>query len=109
LAAGGIVPRRRGMGIQPALAPGGDVLAVTARNTGLAPRPGALSLQRYGAPPAAGRRLAGAAIGDDAGDPYAENANLAAPAACAPAVLPDGRVLLALDPGGRGDFGLWVM
>lgn len=109
LAAGGVVPRRRGMGIQPALLPGGGMLAVTARNTGLAPRPGKLSLQRYGAPPSPGRRLAGAAIGDDTGDPYTENANLAAPAACAPVALPDGRILCALDPGGRGDFGLWIL
>ncbi len=109
LAAGGVVPRRRGMGVQPALVPGGGLLAVSARNTGLAPRPGPLSLQHYAAPPSAGQRLAGAAIGDDTGDPYTENANLAAPAACAPATLPDGRILLALDPGGRGDFGLWVL
>ncbi len=109
LAAGGVVPRRRGMGVQPAPLPRGGFLAVSARNTGLAPRPGKLSLQRYGAPPSAGERLAGAAIGDDTGDPYTENANLAAPAACAPAPLPDGRVLCALDPGGRGDFGLWLL
>jgi hypothetical protein len=108
LAAGGVIPRRRGMGVQPAPLPGGGVLAVSTRNTGLAPRPGSLSLQRYGAPPSPGQRLAGAAIGDDTGDPYTENANLAAPAACAPVVLPDGRVLYALDPGGRGDFGLWL-
>jgi hypothetical protein len=52
---------------------------------GLAPRPGALSLQRYGAPPSAGVRVAGAAIGDDTGDPY-RSANLAAPT-CAPVAL----------------------
>jgi hypothetical protein len=109
LAAGGVVPRRRGMGVQPALLPHGGLLAVSARNTGLAPRPGALSLQRYGAPPSLGQRLAGAAIGDDTGDPYTENANLAAPAACAPVALPDGRILYALDPSGRGDFGLWLL
>jgi hypothetical protein len=109
LAAGGVVPRRHGMGVQPAVLAGGGVLAVSARNTGLAPRPGALALQRYGTPPSAGVRMAGAAIGDDTGDPYTENANLAAPAACAPAALSDGRVLYALDPSGRGDFGLWVL
>ena len=109
LAAGGVIPRRRGMGVQPALLPGHELLAVSARNTGLAPRPGTLSLQRYGAPLSAGVRVAGAAIGDDTGDPYAENANLAAPAACAPVALPDGRVLHALDPSGRGDFGLWLV
>ena len=109
LAAGGVVPRRRGMGVQPAPLPHGGLLALSARNTGLAPRPGVLSLQRYGAPPSPGQRLAGAAIGDDSGDPYTENANLAAPAACAPVALPDGRILYALDPGGRGDFGLWLL
>ena len=108
LAAGGVVPRRAGMGLQPALLPHGGLLAVSARNTGLAPRPGKLSLQGYGRPPSPGFRLAGAAIGDDRGDPYTENANLAAPAACAPVALPDGRILYALDPGGRGDFGLWL-
>ena len=109
LAAGGTVPRRRGMGVQPTPYGANDWLAVTARNTGLAPRPGMLSLQRYGAPPSAGTRMAGAAIGDDHGDPYTENSNLAAPAACAPVALADGRVLLSLDPSGRGDFGLWLL
>ena len=109
LAAGGTLPRRRGMGIQPALTSSGAVLAVSARNTGLAPRPGTLSLQRFAAPPSSGQRLAGAAIGDDVGDPYTESANLAAPAACAPVALRDGRVLCALDPSGRGDFGLWLL
>jgi hypothetical protein len=106
LLAGGDVPRRRSMGIQPAPLPGGGLVAVAARNTGLAPRPGSLALQRFGAAPSAGRRIAGAAIGDDAGDPYTEAANLAAPAAVAPAALPDGRLLYSLDPGGRGDFGI---
>ncbi len=109
LAAGGTLPRRRGMGVQPAPIARGGLLAVAARNTGLSPRPGTLALQRFAAPPSPGRRVAGAAIGDDAGDPYTENANLLAPAACAPAILADGRVLCALDPGGRGDFGLWLL
>jgi hypothetical protein len=34
---------------------------------------------------------------------------LAPASACAPAGLPDGRILFAYDPGGRGDFGLYVM
>lgn len=105
LLAGGDVPRRRSMGIQPVPLPGGGLVAVAARNTGLAPRPGPLVLQRFGAPPSAGVRIAGAAIGDG-DDPYTETANLAAPAACAPAALPDGRLLYSLDPGGRGDFGI---
>jgi len=109
LAAGGAVPRRGGMGIQPEPVPGGGVLAVASHNMGLAPRPGTIALVRYGDPPSAGRRLAGAAIGDDGGDTYAEAANLRAPAACAPAALEDGRIVCALDPGGRGDFGLWLL
>jgi len=109
LAAGGTLPRRGGMAIQPAVLPSGAIVAVTARNTGLAPRPGSLSLQLYShAVPAPGHRIAGAAIGDASDDPYTEGANLAAPGACAPAALPDGRVVFALDPGGHGDYGLWV-
>jgi hypothetical protein len=108
LAAGGRTPRRRSMGIQPAPLGARGVVAVAARNTGLAPRPGALAIQRFGAPPSAGERIAGAAIGDDAGDPYTENANLLAPGAVAPAVLPDGRIVHALDPGGRGAWGLVI-
>jgi hypothetical protein len=106
LAAGGVLPRRRGMGLQATVLPNGDFVAVAARNTGLAPRPGPLALLRYRSPGAAGVRIAGAAIGDGADDPYTESANLAAPAACAPAALPDGRLLYSLDPGGRGDFGI---
>ena len=109
LAAGGTVPRRSGMAIQPAPLEGGGMLAVAAHNTGLAPRPGTLALVRYGGPPSGGRRIAGAAIGDEKADPYTEAANLRAPAACAPAGLEDGRIVCALDPGGRGEFGLWLM
>jgi hypothetical protein len=106
LVAGGDLPRRRSMGLQPAPLAGGGLVAVAARNTGLAPRPGTLALQRFRAAPSAGVRIAGAAIGDDSDDPYTENANLLAPAACAPAALPDGRLVYSLDAGGRGDFGL---
>jgi hypothetical protein len=76
---------------------------------GLAPRPGTLALVRYAAPLSAGKRLAGAAIGDESADPYTEAANLRAPAACAPAALEDGRIVCALDQSGRGDFGLWLL
>jgi len=109
LAAGGTVPRRSGMAIQPAPLPEGGMLAVATHNMGLAPRPGTLALVRYGNPPSPGKRLAGAAIGDDSADPYTEAANLRAPAACAPAALEDGRIVCALDPGGHGDFGLWLL
>src|SRR5262249_49562376 len=109
LAAGGTVPRRSGMGVQPAPLADGGLVAVAAHNTGLAPRPGTLALVRYGHAPGAGHRIAGAAIGDDAADPYTEAANLRAPAACAPAVLEDDRVVCALDPGGRGEWGLFLL
>jgi hypothetical protein len=108
LAVGGRTPRRRSMGVQPAPLANGKVVAVAARNTGLAPRPGPIAIQRFGKPPSAGQRIAGAAIGDDRDDPYTESANLRAPAACAPAELPDGRLVYALDPGGRGEWGLWL-
>jgi hypothetical protein len=109
LAAGGTVPRRSGMGLQPEPLPGGGIVAVATRNMGLAPKPGTLALVRYAGPPSPGQRLAGAAIGDESGDPYADTANLRAPAACAPAALEDGRIVCALDPGGRGEFGLWLL
>jgi hypothetical protein len=109
LAAGGTVPRRSGMGLQPEPLPGGGIVAVAARNMGLAPSPGTLALVRYAGPPSPGQRLAGAAIGDESGDAYADAANLRAPAACAPAALEDGRIVCALDPGGRGEFGLWLL
>jgi len=108
LAAGGLTPRRRSMGIQPAYLGSRGIVAVAARNTGLAPRPGTLAIQRFAAPPSAGVRIVGAAIGDDSGDPYTENSNLRAPAACAPAALPDGRIVHALDPGGRGEWELVI-
>ena len=109
LAAGGRVPRRSGMGLPPEPLPQGGIVAVATHNMGLAPRPGTLALVRYKDPPSPGRRLAGAAIGDESGDPYTEAANLRAPAACAPAALDDGRIVCALDPGGNGDFGLWLL
>jgi hypothetical protein len=109
LAAGGTLPRRSGMGLQPEPLPAGGLLAVATRNMGLAPSPGTLALVRYAKPPSPGRRLAGAAIGDERADAYTEAANLRAPAACAPAALEDGRIVCALDPGGRGDFGLWLL
>ena len=108
LAAGGTLPRRRGMGLQPSSA-GGARFAVTTLNMGLSPAPGTTSLQRSTAPPSSGIRWAGAAIADDRADAYADNRNLRAPGAVAPAALRDGRVIISLDPGGRGDFGLWVV
>jgi len=109
IALGGALPRRRGMALQPAPIARGGAFAVAARNMGLAPGPGALAVLRYPPPPAAGQRWAGAAIADAPGDTYASNTNLAPPAAVAPAALADGRLLCALDPGGRGEFGLCLV
>ncbi len=108
LALGGVTPRRRGMGVQPARSTTG-ALAVTTLNMGLSPLPGTTSLQRFAAPPSAGRRIAGAAIADERADAYADAHNLRAPGAVAPALLADGRAIVSLDPGGRGDFGLWLV
>lgn len=106
LRAGGVADRRAGMGVQPTLA-GDAVVATFARNSGLAPRPGPSGvhlLTRVGVP---GRRITGAAIGDDLASPYSEGTGLSAPAACAPAVLPDGRLIVSFAAGARDDFGLW--
>lgn len=108
IAAGGVTPRRRGSGIQPAPAERG-VIAVTTLNMGLSPQPGTTSLQSFARRLQPGRRIAGAAIADDAADAYADTRNLRAPGAVSPVVLADGRIVASLDPGGRGDFGLWLL
>ncbi|HEV2106169.1 MAG TPA: hypothetical protein VGU27_10610, partial [Candidatus Eisenbacteria bacterium] len=109
LAAGGVADRRAGMGVQPAILPDGAIAAVFARNPGLAPRPGPIGVHRLPAGVGAGVRVGGAAIADSAASPYAEGRNLAAPGMCAPAALADGRLIVAADPGARGDFGLWLL
>ena len=108
LRAGGVLDRRAGMGVQPALV-GDAVVATFTRNSGLAPRPGPSGvhlLPRVGMP---GRRIAGAAIGDDLANPYSEGTGLSAPSACAPAALPDGRLIVSFAAGARDDFGLWLV
>ena len=108
LRAGGVLDRRTGMGVQPALV-GDAVVATFTRNSGLAPRPGPSGVHlmaRVGMP---GRRIAGAAIGDDLASPYSEGTGLSAPSACAPAALPDGRLILSFAAGARDDFGLWLV
>lgn len=108
LAVGDARSRLRSMGYQPTVLADGSIATVYARNLGLSPRPGPTGIwiysDRFGAP----RRLAGAAVGESPEDPYTAAAGLAAPSACAPAGLPDGRLLFAYDPGARGDFGIWV-
>lgn len=106
IAAGGALPRRRGMALQSAPLADGGAFAVAAHNMGLAPRPGPLAVLRFPPSPAAGVRWSGAAIADEPGDTYSGGSNLAPPTAVAPLALPDGRVVLSLDPGGRGEYGL---
>lgn len=109
LAAGDLASRRGTMGYQPAVLADGSVVAVYAANLGLSPRPGGTGLHLLPRDFARGRRLIGAIVSGRAGDAYGGAEGLAPPAACAPAGLPDGRVLFSYAPGARGDFGLWVM
>ncbi|MEO5988523.1 MAG: hypothetical protein ABIU54_07210 [Candidatus Eisenbacteria bacterium] len=108
LRAGGVPDRRAGMGVQPALV-GDAIVATYARNAGLAPTPGPTGVHLMRGAPSAGLRLAGAAIGDDLANPYSEGSGLSAPTACAPAALPDGRLIVSFAAGARGDFGLWLL
>lgn len=108
LRAGGVPDRRAGMGIQPTLV-GDAIVATYARNPGLAPAPGPTGVHLMQGAPSAGLRLAGAAIGDDLASPYSEGTGLAAPSACSPAALPDGRLIISFAAGARDDFGLWLL
>jgi hypothetical protein len=134
LAAGDARMRAGMMGDQPTFLPDGRIVAVFARHLGLSPTAGAVGLEVFGtsgasAPgtaasgvPSSGpskngvpftiaspRRLIGPAGAAAAADPYHEASGLAAPQACSPAALADGRIVFAYDPGARGDFGLYVM
>jgi hypothetical protein len=109
LAAGDLRTRRGSMGYQPAVLAGGSIAAVYAANLGLSPRPGATGIHRLPRSFGPARRLAGAIVSGRAGDAYGGTQGLAAPSACSPAGLPDGRVLFSYSPGARGDFGLYVM
>ena len=108
LRAGGVAERRAGMGVQPAVV-GDAVVATFARNTGLAPAPGPSGVHLMSRVGSVGRRIAGAAIGDDLASPYSEGTGLSAPSACAPATLPDGRLIVSFAAGARDDFGLWLV
>lgn len=120
LAAGDPRTRAACMAYQPAVLPGGAIACVYARHLALSPDPGGVGIEIFGGPGAprfAGlprtigppERLAGPVFSELPGDPYADARGLAAPQACSPAALPDGRILFAYDPGARGDFGVWVM
>jgi hypothetical protein len=108
LAVGDARSRLRSMGYQPTVLADGSIATVYARNLGLSPRPGPTGIWIYAVRFGAPRRLAGAAVGESPEDPYTAASGIAAPSACAPAGLPDGRVLFAYDAGARGDFGIWV-
>ncbi|HEY3216035.1 MAG TPA: hypothetical protein VGK93_06040 [Candidatus Eisenbacteria bacterium] len=109
LAYGALTSARGTMAYQPAILANGSLVAVYAGNLGLSPRPAGLGIQSFPRRFGQARRLAGAAVEDTAGDSYGDVRGLAAPAACAPVGLPDGRILFSYSPGGRGDFGLFVM
>jgi hypothetical protein len=95
------------MGYQPTVLADGSIVATYASNLGLSPGPVTLGIQRFSPRLGHAQRLAGAIVEEGSG--YASPRGLAAPAACAPAALPDGRILFSYAPGGRGDFGLYVM
>ncbi len=108
--AGGAIRSRRGtMAYQPALLADGTLIGVYAQNLGLSPGPGATGIQAFPGRYGVSRRLAGAIVGEQANDSYSRARGLAAPSACSPAALPDGRIVFAYDPGARGDFGIYVM
>ena len=136
LAAGDPRSRAGTMAYQPALLGGGAIVAAVARHLGLSPSAGGVGLAIFrdatrvnqaratrsgiarpgpGMAPllpralVAPHRLAGPAMPTGPVDPYRDAAGLAAPQACSPAVLPDGRIVFAFDPGARGDFGLFVI
>jgi len=106
LEASGLDGRLASAGYAPAVLRDGSVVAVAASNLALSPAPGALALHRFAPRLGHMRRFAGAALDEAIG--YGSPRGLAAPAACAPAALPDGRVVFSWAPGARGDFGLFV-
>lgn len=108
LEAGRMSARRTAMGYQVAPLADGDVLAVFARNTGLFPAGGEHGIARLDRAGRRTERLAGAALEADAPEGYGGAGGLAAPSAVSPAALPDGRVVFAFDPSGRGDYGVVV-
>src|SRR5262249_5512048 len=105
LAFGDLASRRAMMAYQPAFLADGTPVGVDALNLGLWPRPGALGIQHFPERVGWSERVAGASIPDSVHG-YGE-LGLAAPSACAPAGLPNGRVIFSYSPGGRGDFGLY--
>ncbi|MEO5616729.1 MAG: hypothetical protein ABIS67_03080 [Candidatus Eisenbacteria bacterium] len=93
---------------QPAIADDGSIFGVVGDALGLSPNSGATEITWRPHPNAPPRHVAGARF-DPADTPrYGSTRGLAAPAALSPAALADGRVIYSLDPGGRGNFGIWL-
>ena len=109
LACGAPASRLASMAYQPAVLADGSIVGVYGANPGLSPASGGTGLQRFSPRLTAGRRLAGTIVDPASRAGYGSPEGLASPSACSPAGLPDGRILFAYDPGGRGDFGLYVM
>jgi hypothetical protein len=80
---------------QPVLLADGTLIGVRAGRLSLLPAPGRTAVQIFPGGFAAPRVIAGA--------------GMHGASACAPAVLPDGRIVLSLDRDGRGDYGLYVV
>ncbi len=93
---------------QPAIAPDGSLFGVAGDALGLSPAAGACEVTWRPRAQAAPRHVAGASFDPEDAPRYGSTRGLASPSACAPAPLGDGRVVFSLDPGGRGDFGLWI-
>jgi Hydrazine synthase alpha subunit middle domain len=106
--ASGLTSRLESMGYGPAVLSDGSIVATYASNLGLSPRPGLLGIQRFSPRIGHAERLIGALV-ESGGSRYGTPHGLAAPAAYDPAALPDGRILFSYDPGGHGDFALYVM
>jgi hypothetical protein len=106
--AGDFRTRAGAMGYQPCALADGGIAAVFASNTGLVPSGVTYGIQRLDRAGGPSRRIAGAALPAPGESAYGTPRGLAAPAACSPAALPDGRVLFAFDPSGRGDFGIVI-
>ncbi len=97
------------MGREPCPLPDGRLAATYALNLGLSPGPGTPGVHLFSRLDRDAERIAGPVQPERPGDPYSAARGLAAPAACGPAALDRERLILAYDPGGRGDYGLAVV
>lgn len=102
-------PRERlsTLAVQPCVLDDGSLVAVRPGNPALLPSPGACALVVYPGGFAEPRVLAGP--GTDGAAGLAGAAGSAASRAAGPTALPDGRIAFAFDPGGVGEFGLYVV